>query len=360
VAPVSGEQPALGTRARASVSIAELWTWRSSLKMIPLLEPLTADLERVEHKMRAPVHPEYPQLAAVLDSLLGSGGKRLRPALALVAGRFHPADDEKLVSLAASVEMLHTATLVHDDLIDGALLRRGNPTLNANWSTGATVLTGDYLFARAASLAAETDHVRVMAIFADTLMTICSGELRQIFDRRQVPRLDSEPARKAAFARYDQRIHAKTASLFAAATEAAAVLGDAPEAEVVALREYGQLLGTGFQIVDDVLDFQGNEDILGKPVGSDLREGIVTLPVLYYLQEHPDDERVAAVVRGEGQDSLVHEVVSAIQASGAVERAMGRARDFVAKSQTALTTLPEGEPRHILSALADYAIARRK
>ena len=118
------------------------------MNTIPLLEPLAAELERVERKMCEPVHPEYPQLTAVLQSLLGSGGKRMRPALALLAGWVYQADANKLVSLAASVEMLHTATLVHDDLIDGALVRRGNPTVNASWSPGATVLTGDYLFAR--------------------------------------------------------------------------------------------------------------------------------------------------------------------------------------------------------------------
>ena len=126
------------------------------MKTIPLLEPLAADLDRVERKMREPVHPDYPQLAEVVQHLLDSGGKRMRPGLALLAGRLYPVDQDKLVSLAASVEMLHTATLVHDDLIDGALLRRGRTTLNARWNTGATVLTGDYLFARAAALAAAT------------------------------------------------------------------------------------------------------------------------------------------------------------------------------------------------------------
>ena len=126
------------------------------MKTIRLLEPLADELELVERKMRELAHPEYPQLTAVLSSLMDSGGKRLRPALALLSGGFFETDSEKLVSLAASVEMLHTATLVHDDLIDGALIRRGNPTLNASWSSGATVLAGDYLFARAASLAAAT------------------------------------------------------------------------------------------------------------------------------------------------------------------------------------------------------------
>lgn len=330
------------------------------MKTIPILEPLAADLERVELKMCEPVHPEYPQLTAVLASLMESGGKRLRPALALLSGRIFDPDLDKLVSLAASVEMLHTATLVHDDLIDGAFLRRGNPTLNASWSSGATVLTGDYLFARAASLAASTNNVRVIAIFADTLMTICSGELRQIFDRHYTPSVDSEEAFQAALERYDQRIYAKTASLFAAATEAAAVLGDGSDAQLAALREYGYLLGTGFQIIDDVLDFKGNEDVLGKPVGSDLREGIVTLPVLYYMRMRPEDSRVAAVVRNGSVDRLVREVVADIRASGAIAQAMDRARDYVARSQEALTILPESQPRSIMHALADYTISRQE
>jgi geranylgeranyl pyrophosphate synthase len=330
------------------------------LNTIPLLEPLADDLEKVERRLLEPVHVDYPQLTAVLQSLLGSGGKRLRPALALLAGSFYPTDQEKLVSLAASVEMLHTATLVHDDLIDGALMRRGNTTLNARWSMGATVLTGDYLFARAAALAAETDHVRVVAIFSNTLMVICSGELRQIFDRHNLPRLDGQDAWQVALDRYDDRINAKTASLFSAATEAAAVLGSAPEPEVAALREYGRLLGMGFQIVDDVLDFEGNQSVLGKPVGSDLREGIVTLPVLYFLREHPNDERIATVVQNGGDDQLVVQVVDAIRESGAVARALARAQDFVTRSQECLSVLPDSETRAIMHALADYTVSRQR
>lgn len=330
------------------------------MNTIPFLEPLEADLERVELKMREPVHPDYPQLTAVLGHLLDSGGKRLRPALALLAGRFYQADREKLVSLAASVEMLHTATLVHDDLIDGALLRRGNATLNAQWSPGATVLTGDYLFARSAGLAAETENVRVISIFARTLMTICSGELRQIFDRHALPQLNGDAAWQSALAAYDRRIEAKTASLFSAATEAAAVLGGAPEDQVSALRSYGQLLGMGFQIVDDVLDFQGDQEVLGKPVGSDMREGIVTLPVLYYLRANPGDERLVAVVRDGGNDRLVGQVVADIRASGAVDQALERARRLIVDSQQCLASLPNGETRSALAALAEYSVSRRK
>lgn len=330
------------------------------MKTIALLEPLAAELERVEHKLREPQHPDYPILGAVLEHLLDSGGKRLRPALALLAGRVYGARSEKLISLAAAVEMLHTATLVHDDLIDGALLRRGNPTLNASWSSGATVLTGDYLFARSAVLAAETGSVRVVSIFADTLTTICSGELRQVFDRHSLPRVESEQEWMETLRRYDQRIHAKTASLFSAATEAAAVLCSAPEAEARTLRDYGHYLGMGFQIIDDVLDFEGEEEVLGKPVGSDLREGIVTLPALYYLRAHPEDGRIAAAVRDGAHDETVRQVVSAVCRSGATGQAMDRARQFVAQSQAALTALPEGEPRNAMHALAEYTISRRK
>lgn len=330
------------------------------MKTIPLFKPLAADLERVEQKMREPVHPEYPQLAAVLDSLMHGGGKRLRPALVLLSGGFFKPDSEKLVSLAASVEMLHTATLVHDDLIDGALLRRGNPTLNASWSSGATVLTGDYLFARAASLAAATDNVRVMSIFASTLMSICSGELRQIFDRHSVPSVDSDEAFQTALYRYDQRIHAKTASLFAASTEAAAVLGDGSDSQLTALRDYGLLLGTAFQIIDDVLDFKGDEEVLGKPVGSDLREGIVTLPVLFYMRLRPGDDRVASVVHDGSDDGLVREVVADICASGAVAQAIDRARGYITRCQDALGELPACQSRSIMHSLADYAISRQE
>jgi len=330
------------------------------LKTIPLLDPLAGDLDRVERKLRQPLHPEYPALTAVLQLLLDAGGKRLRPALAIIAGRVYRADSEKLVSLAASVEMLHTATLVHDDLIDGALLRRGNPTLNANWSSGATVLTGDYLFARSAGLAAETDSVRVVRIFSDTLMTICSGELRQIFDRHSLPRVESQGDWEAALNRYDLRIHAKTASLFAAATEAAAVLGAAPEPEIQALREYGLRLGAAFQIIDDVLDFQGDEEVLGKPVGTDLREGIVTLPALYYLRANPRDERLATVVKDGGDDRMVREVAAAVRASDAIRLSLERARGFVAQSQAALAAVPDGEARGLLHSVAEYAIARQK
>ncbi len=320
------------------------------MKIISILGLVHEELQRVEQKMREAGQVEYEPLAAVLDYLLKSGGKRLRPALALLSCKFHPADPEKTISLAASVEMLHTATLVHDDMIDNSLIRRGNPTLNATWNSGATVLAGDFLFAQAAGLAAETENVRVMSIFAQTLTTICSGELKQIFNGRG--RL---PTREE----YYQRIYSKTASLFAASTEAGAVLSGAPEPEVQALREYGRTLGMAFQIVDDVLDFVGDERELGKPVGSDLRQGIVTLPALYFHEMHPADETLLKVLHDPGEEA-VRAVVAAIKESGAVEAALDEARTFAQRSRESLQILPHNEYRQAMLDLADYVVERRR
>ena len=325
------------------------------MTVIPIFEIIRKDLERVERKMREVSHIEYEQLRATLDYLLGSGGKRLRPALVLLSSKFYPADAEEVASLAAAVETLHTATLVHDDLIDNALLRRGNPTLNALWNSAATVLTGDYLFARAAAFAAETESVCVISIFAQTLMTICSGELNQIFS--------SDGGQPTATAKeyYYQRIYSKTASLFAASTEAGSLLSGAPEPEVQALRDYGYNLGMAFQIVDDILDFAGNEGELGKPVGSDLRQGIITLPTIYFLEAHPGDEVVTRVIssRDEGDDE-VRAAVEMIKESGAIESSTAEAKSFAARSRDALSILPHNEYRQAMLDLADFVVERRK
>jgi len=319
------------------------------LKVIPIFELIREDLERVERKMREVSSIEYQQLRAALDYLLGSGGKRLRPALVVLASKFHPADVDKVTSLAAAVETLHTATLIHDDLIDNALLRRGNPTLNAMWNSAATVLTGDYLFARAAAFAAETQSVRVVSIFAQTLMTICGGELRQIFG-------DDEQQRAREY--YYQRIYSKTASLFAASTETGAILSNAPEPEVQALRDYGYNLGMAFQIVDDVLDFTGDEKELGKPVGSDLRQGVVTLPTIYFLEANPGEELITRALRG--QDDGVQAVIEMIKESGAIESSMNEAKEFITRGRDALSILPHNEYRQAMLDLADFVIERRK
>lgn len=318
-----------------------------------MLDPIKDDLQRVEVKLReTPLieEAEFDLVSEAIGHLLGSGGKRVRPALALLTGRLYPADGDRIVALAAAVEMLHTATLVHDDVVDGSLLRRGNPTLNARWSPGATILTGDYVFARAADLAAQTGSVRVMRIFARTLMTIVTGELRQQF---------SDTQRRQTRDDYFQRIYAKTASMFELATEAAGVLIKAPEDEIKALKDFGHDLGMAFQIMDDVLDFVGDASQVGKPVANDLRQGIVTLPVIDYLDVHPDDHRVDDLLRnGQRSDQAVLPIVDAVRASGAINKALDEARAYVQRGQVILRSLPDNDARRAMIDLADYMVMR--
>ncbi len=322
------------------------------MKTIALFDPIREDLERVKRKMRQAAQTEHERLTEALQHLLSSEGKYIRPALVILASRFHPADEDKVFALAAAVELLHTATLVHDDLIDGSLLRRGLPTLNATWNPGATILTGDYLFSRAASLAAETQNVRVVVIFSQTLTLICGGELRQLFSgQSRPPTMDD----------YYRRISSKTAALFATSTEAGAVLSGAPEDQVQALRDYGHNLGMAFQIIDDVLDFAGDEEQMGKPVASDLRQGIVTLPALYFLSGGNNSGVVVQVLNGTRRDEpAVRAAVDAIRASGALEAAIAEARRFSRRGQEALKVLPDNPHRQILFELADFVVERNR
>jgi geranylgeranyl pyrophosphate synthase len=319
------------------------------LSTVSFFEPVAEGLSQVEERLREAPALQHEALTEAIEHLLSSGGKRVRPALALLAGGAMGADPTVTVSLAAAVEMLHTATLVHDDLIDGSLLRRGMPTLNVQWSPAATVLTGDYIFARAADLAASTGSVRVMSVFARTLMTMVNGEVNQLFVSR------GKPSRED----YERRIYAKTASMFELATEAAAVLAGAGEARIAAMAAYGREVGTAFQIVDDILDFVGDPNRVGKPVGGDLRQGLITLPALYFMESHPQDADVRALLDGRfGDPALAERLVAAIRASGAVNAALIEARDHVERGCRALADLPASQPRHALNELAEYIVRR--
>lgn len=308
------------------------------------------DIRLVEQRMRAQADERnHPDLSAALDHLLSSGGKRVRPALGLLVGRMFGAPMEKLVSLGAAVEMLHTATLVHDDLIDGSLLRRGTPTLNARWSPAATVLTGDFLFARAAKLAAEADHLPLMKLFAETLAVIVNGELTQLFSARGLVSREN----------YYQRIYAKTASLFEMSTRAAAMVSLASEDEIESMRVFGYETGMAFQIMDDVLDFSGDQVAVGKPLGSDLLQGLVTLPALYYAESHPNDDDVRLLKDGGwGNRERMERLVESIRNSDAVSLALREARQRVDGALSVLGQFPVSGERSALSELAGYIIDR--
>lgn len=325
-----------------SVGIMETQT----ATFIELVQP---GLDKVEARMRQSPDDPHPELEAAIEHLLGSGGKRIRPVLVLLSSAVLGASPDEAVLLAAAIEMLHTATLVHDDLIDESPLRRGLPTLNAKWNPGVTVLTGDYIFARAAHLASEVSSKELMRIFARTLMTIVRGEISQMFGTMQGD--DRED--------YFNRIYSKTASLFEVATEGAAILSGASPETTEDMRTLGYNLGIAFQIVDDVLDFVSESREVGKPVANDLRQGLITLPTLYYIEADGRRNELRDRLRSKsiGKEEI-EDLIQDIRSSDAVDRARHEAQEFIAKSEQILETLPDSPERDALHELAQYIVHR--
>jgi geranylgeranyl pyrophosphate synthase len=315
---------------------------------VTFFDLVRADLQAVEAQLHSTIPAQPEALNASVSQLIHSGGKRLRPTLALLAAKLFACAPEQAISLAAAIETLHTATLVHDDLVDSSPLRRGISTLNMQWSPAITVLTGDYLFACAAALAAQTDSVPVAREFAHVLQVIIHGELNQMFAGR------GQASREAYF----ERIYAKTAALFAISAKTAALLICANEAAGQALETFGRETGMAFQIMDDILDFTGDKARLGKPVGSDLRHGLFTLPALYYLESHPDDRHLTAVLKGSRSAQTVARAVQAVRNSTAIDMARQEAEAYVVRAQAALTSLPDNAYRRALAEMADYVIRR--
>ena len=320
------------------------------MSTVTFITPVQEQVKLVEERIRAQARESHPDLRAALEHLLASGGKRVRPTVVLLVGNMLGGPEEKLVTLGAAVEMLHTATLVHDDLIDGALLRRGLPTLNARWSPAATVLTGDFMFARAAKLAAEADHLPLMKLFAETLAIIVNGELTQLFTSRGLINREN----------YYQRIYAKTASLFEMSARAAAMVSPVDEEMVETMRNFGYETGMAFQIADDILDFSGDQTAVGKPLGSDLLQGLVTLPAIYYAEANPDDPEVKLLAEGgwANQDRM-ERLVNSIRQSDAIQRSMREAEAFIKRALEKLSLLHSGIERNALEELAKYIIDRR-
>jgi len=317
---------------------------------LSFLCPVEDDLRRVEALLAEHPPEQHEAISLAVDHLISGGGKRLRPTLVLLSAHLCNASIDQAVLAAAAAEMLHTATLVHDDLIDGSLIRRGVETLNASWTPAATILTGDYVFARAAYLVARTRNVRLTQRFAETLMVICNGEIRQMFNGQYD---------RDAIEEYGRRIYAKTASLIALSAEAGAILADAQPTSEQALRTYGEQIGTAFQIADDVLDFVADEETLGKPVGSDLRQGLATLPVLLYLKADSGPSSVREVLEGNRSADVVQEAVEAVITSPAIEKALTTARQHADEAKAALDVFPSTPHRTALLDLADFTVSRR-
>lgn len=320
------------------------------MQLDDIYEPIQQELQQVEQKLREVIDVNIPILSQLLDYVVDSSGKRIRPAITVFAGKFYDHDLDVLIPAAAAIELLHTATLVHDDVVDDAPQRHSKTTISYLRGKMNAVLLGDYLLGRAAYLATATENIRVMKLLGQAAMTVSGGELVH-----SVSSNDSRQARR----NYLQWISAKTACLFSTAAEAGATLSQAPEAAVQALQSYGYNLGMAFQVVDDVLDFVGDEAELGKPPGSDLSQGILTLPTILFLEHYPED---AVTRRALGsKDAIdIKAAIDRVCQSSAIEECLNVASGFCEQACQALQDLPSCSLQSRMVDLAHYVIERRR
>ena len=318
-----------------------------------LAERLAPQMEQVNTLIRERMASEHaPRIPEVTAHLVEAGGKRLRPLLTLAAAEMCGYDGPHAVRLAATVEFIHTATLLHDDVVDESGQRRGRPTANLLWDNKSSVLVGDYLFSRSFQLMVETGSLRVLDILSNASATIAEGEVLQLTAATDL-RTDE--------AVYLQVVRGKTAALFAAATQVGGVIAEMPEAQVQALYDYGDALGIAFQIADDLLDYQGDSATTGKNVGDDFRERKLTLPVIKAVAQATDEERAfwaRTIEKGKQADGDLEQALALMAKYQTLEATRADANRWSAKARAALDTLPEHPIRDMLDGLADYVVSR--
>ena len=307
--------------------------------------PIRDQLTSVEDRLRGLSDPDAPYLDQLLDYVLANGGKRVRPAITLLAADFYPHQPQNPITMASAVELLHVATLIHDDTVDNSDLRRGKATVGNLWGQHVAVLFGDYVFATSATFVCDTGNIRVVRQFSETIMDLASGELLEYFGA-----FNADQARKL----YDERIYRKTASLFRTAAETGAILGDAPEPQVQALRTYGYNIGMAFQIVDDLLDVQGDAAELGKPVGNDLLQGVLTLPSIMLMERYPGDNPVEMLFKDPGQDGKLRQALEMINDSSIIDDCYAVIHKYCSAATSSLDLLPDCPARRSLLDLSSY------
>lgn len=318
-----------------------------------LSEALSQEMAAVNELIRDRMASEHaPRIPEVTAHLVEAGGKRLRPMLTLAAARICGYEGDHHIRLAATVEFIHTATLLHDDVVDESAKRRGRPTANLLWDNKSSVLVGDYLFARSFQLMVETGSLRVLDILANASATIAEGEVLQLSVAQNLATNEEI---------YLKVIRGKTAALFSAATEAGGVIAGAPEAQIKALFDYGDALGIAFQIVDDLLDYGGSSAATGKSIGDDFRERKLTLPVIKAVAAANDEERAfwaRVIEKGDQRDGDLEQALDLLHSHGALEATRIEALAWAARAKTALNAVPASDLREMLMDLADYVVAR--
>ncbi len=320
------------------------------MQLTDIYHAVDSDFEQVNAVIHRELTSDVPLVEHIASYIVDSGGKRLRPLVTLLTGRSLGAQREGLVELAVIIEFLHTATLLHDDVVDTSELRRGRPTANTRWGNGPSVLVGDFLYSRAFQLMVRLQSLSVMNCLADATNIIAEGEVLQLLNIRN-PDVTPEE--------YFRVIRGKTAMLFSAATESAARISNADDEQVTLAREYGTSLGMAFQVQDDVLDYSGDSELLGKNIGDDLAEGKVTLPLIYALAQADGDtgNRIRKAIR-EGDEEAAPMINEVVRDSGALDWSTRQACTYRDDAIAAASRLPESQFRDALTALARLAVDR--
>ncbi len=315
------------------------------------LSQIREDLRVVEHEIAKIVQTRDPLLTETSMHLLNAGGKRLRPAFALLAGRFYDYSLEKLLPLAVALELIHMASLVHDDVVDASMTRRGIPTVKANWGNKISMHTGDYLFAKSLVLISAYEEPLIARVLAETSVRMCEGEIHQI---------STAYSANQSWRDYFYRIERKTALLIAASCQLGAVAAGAPEREHTRLGRFGHQLGMAFQITDDILDMVADQRELGKPIGGDLRQGILTMPVIYSLEKSPRRERLRELVEiREKTEDQVTEAIEIIKEAGGIQHAFEASLKYIEKAKKNLSYLPDMPVKQTFQQIADFIGIRR-
>jgi len=316
----------------------------------PLTQPIGADLSAVDAVIRQKLHSEVALVNQIAEYIINAGGKRIRPVLVLLMANAYGYRGTDHHQLAAVVEFIHTATLLHDDVVDESSLRRGRKTANALFGNAASVLVGDFLYSRAFQMMVAVGDIRIMQILADATNVIAEGEVLQLLNMHD-PDVSEE--------RYTQVIRSKTAKLFEAAAQLGALIAGASDADIEAAAEYGRSLGTAFQLIDDVLDYSGHADDIGKNVGDDLREGKATLPLIYLMEHGTSEQR--SLVRScieNGDEQHFDAVLSAVTTSGALDYTKKKAEAAAARAIASLSPLPANDFKTALLKLSEFAVHR--
>ncbi len=318
-----------------------------------LAQLLAADMDAVNALIQTRMASKHaPRIPEVTAHLVNAGGKRLRPLLTLACAKLFDYAGPYHVHLAATVEFIHTATLLHDDVVDESAQRRGRPTANLLWDNKSSVLVGDYLFSRSFQLMVETGSLQVLDILANASATIAEGEVLQLTAAQDLRTTEDI---------YLQVVRGKTAALFSAATQVGGVISNASDAECQALYDYGDALGVAFQIVDDLLDVVGDTKATGKNVGDDFRERKLTLPLIKAITAADDHEKVfwkRTIEKGDQQDGDLEHAINLMHKHGAIDATRNDALAWAKRAQDALATLPQGQINSLLSSLTQYVVDR--